>query len=144
MNIEELKLAWDAQADKYNEWDALGLDEIVAFAQLICIKAEAEQRERCYAEVNRLREVLKRIADHHDEQRVAWNGEYGDADNASYHEDRRNFVMFHLMVERYDRDCRCANWDNHHKRPGSYCTSNRTWNCNGVSRPGAHAVHSVV
>lgn len=33
MDIDELKAAWNAQADKYNQWDELGLDEILAFAQ---------------------------------------------------------------------------------------------------------------
>lgn len=42
--LEELKNAWNAQADKYNQWDELGHDEIVAFAQQRAIAAE---RERC-------------------------------------------------------------------------------------------------
>lgn len=33
MTIEELKAAWNAQADKFNQWDDLGIDEIVNFAQ---------------------------------------------------------------------------------------------------------------
>ena len=40
MSIDELKAAWNAQADKYNQWDELGLDEIVAFAQY-------QEREAC-------------------------------------------------------------------------------------------------
>lgn len=33
MNIDQLKAAWNAQADKHNQWDDLGIDEIVSFAQ---------------------------------------------------------------------------------------------------------------
>ena len=40
MGIEELQAMWNAQADKYNSWDELGLDEIVAFAQEV-------EREAC-------------------------------------------------------------------------------------------------
>jgi len=43
-----------------------------------------------------LRDVLQRIAAHHEEQRAAWSDEEGDADQARYHEERRNFAMFHL------------------------------------------------
>ena len=48
---------------------------------------------------DRLRNVLKQIADHHDGQRAAWNDECADADNAGYHEDRRNFALFHLALD---------------------------------------------
>lgn len=40
-------------------------------------------------ERDRLREVLHRIAEHHEEQRDAWRDEDGDADQARYHEVRR-------------------------------------------------------
>ena len=40
MGIEELQAMWNAQADQYNSWDELGLDEIVAFAQEV-------EREAC-------------------------------------------------------------------------------------------------
>ncbi|SBV37806.1 hypothetical protein STPYR_12749 [uncultured Stenotrophomonas sp.] len=33
MTIDELKTAWNAQADAMNQWDELGIDEIVDFAQ---------------------------------------------------------------------------------------------------------------
>ena len=33
MTLNELEAAWNAQADPFNQWEALGLDEIVAFAQ---------------------------------------------------------------------------------------------------------------
>lgn len=48
-------------------------------------------------EIARLREALQRIAEHHEEQRAVWADECGDADNSSYHEERRNFAMFHLL-----------------------------------------------
>lgn len=31
--IEDLRAAWDAQADAWNQWDELGTDEIVDWAQ---------------------------------------------------------------------------------------------------------------
>ena len=40
MTTDELAAAWNAQADELNQFDTLGLDEIVAFAQLV-------ERERC-------------------------------------------------------------------------------------------------
>lgn len=33
MTVDELKDLWNSQADHMNQWDELGLDEIVAFAQ---------------------------------------------------------------------------------------------------------------
>lgn len=33
MNLDELEAAWNAKADRHNQWRELGLDEIVAFAQ---------------------------------------------------------------------------------------------------------------
>lgn len=47
-------------------------------------------------EIARLRKVLQGIADHHDAQRAVWGDECGDADQAEYHEERRNFALFHL------------------------------------------------
>jgi hypothetical protein len=42
MNLEGLEAAWNAQADSMNQWDELGLDEIVWFAQEV-------EREECAA-----------------------------------------------------------------------------------------------
>ncbi len=42
--IDELRAAWNAVADQHNQWDALGIDEIVEFAQARSASAE---RERC-------------------------------------------------------------------------------------------------
>jgi hypothetical protein len=33
LSVPELEVMWNAQADHMNQWDELGLDEIVAFAQ---------------------------------------------------------------------------------------------------------------
>lgn len=33
--LGELEALWNAQADQYNQWGALGLDEMAAFAQKI-------------------------------------------------------------------------------------------------------------
>lgn len=51
-------------------------------------------------ERDRLREVLHRIAEHHEEQRDAWSDEEGDADQARYHEERRDFALFHATPNR--------------------------------------------
>ncbi len=40
MTIEQLKNAWNAKADGWNQWHELGLDEKIEFAQQI-------ERERC-------------------------------------------------------------------------------------------------
>lgn len=59
---------------------------------------DCDCRRCALAERDRLRNVLRGIAEHHEGQRAAWNDECGDAENAAYHEERRNFVMFTLMV----------------------------------------------
>lgn len=46
--IRELESAWNAQADNFNQWDELGLDEIVAFAQKV-------ERAACMGEVRTAR-----------------------------------------------------------------------------------------
>ena len=33
LNLDELKALWNSQAEHMNQWDELGIDEIVAFAQ---------------------------------------------------------------------------------------------------------------
>lgn len=33
MGLDELEAAWNAKADRFNQWHELGLDEIVEFAQ---------------------------------------------------------------------------------------------------------------
>lgn len=40
MRLEDLEAAWNAQADGYNQWTELGLDEILSFAQDV-------EREEC-------------------------------------------------------------------------------------------------
>lgn len=60
-----------------------------------CVGHDCACRER-----DRLREVLHRIAEHHEEQRDAWSDEEGDADQARYHEERRDFALFHATPNR--------------------------------------------
>lgn len=45
MGIDELKEVWNAQPDKCNQWDELGLDEIVAFSQQQTLITAAETFE---------------------------------------------------------------------------------------------------
>jgi len=48
MDAQKLEEMWNAQADKLNDWDELGLDEIVAFAVEITAGRCAEITEqRC-------------------------------------------------------------------------------------------------
>lgn len=46
MEIDELEAAWNAQADKFNQWQDLGLEEIVAFAQDVEREASAKRAEK--------------------------------------------------------------------------------------------------
>lgn len=52
VSIAALKAAWNAKADKYNQWDDLGIDEIVAFALEVERVRAADDRARL---VRRLR-----------------------------------------------------------------------------------------
>ena len=40
MTLKELEAAWNAEADHYNQWPNLGLDEMIEFAQ-------QQEREAC-------------------------------------------------------------------------------------------------
>lgn len=69
----------------------MNLDERMKSAGRDSIRCVIEER-------NRLRGALQRIADHHEHQRVVWSIEGGDADQAEYHEERRNFALYHLKL----------------------------------------------
>ena len=45
MTLDELEAAWNAQADPFNQWEELGIDEIVAFAQQQALIEAAEAFE---------------------------------------------------------------------------------------------------
>lgn len=38
MSIDELEAAWNARADAMNQWDELGIDEIVASRKSKCVR----------------------------------------------------------------------------------------------------------
>lgn len=40
MGVDVLKSSWNEQADEHNQWDSLGLDEVIEFAQAV-------EREAC-------------------------------------------------------------------------------------------------
>lgn len=42
LSLKDLEEAWNKDADEYNQWDTLGLDEIVEFAQKMVLF-----RQRC-------------------------------------------------------------------------------------------------
>jgi len=55
---------------------------------------EGNDNARLIAAAPDLLEALKEIADHHESQRELWSSEENaDADQAEYHEDRRNFAL---------------------------------------------------
>jgi hypothetical protein len=57
------------------------------------------EAERLRAENKRLRTAMQEIADHHEDQRDCWANEWNaDADQARYHEERRNLALWHLMT----------------------------------------------
>jgi hypothetical protein len=70
--VDELKAAWNAGADQYNQWDELGLDEIANFAQEHVIAAIAWDDVRRDAE--RYRYLRAHAADAH-----MWSDESIDA-----------------------------------------------------------------
>ncbi len=45
MTLDDLANAWNEQADQFNQWGDLGLDEIVAFAQQQALIEAAEAFE---------------------------------------------------------------------------------------------------
>lgn len=57
MRLEELETAWNANADGFNQWSELGLDEIVEFAQEIarieCARICRERADKISGEADR-------------------------------------------------------------------------------------------
>jgi tRNA A37 N6-isopentenylltransferase MiaA len=68
MNYEEIKAAWNAQADEYNQWDELSEVERIEFAAQAAADKERPSRIRAQEEVVYLKE---RIASAGAEQRRA-------------------------------------------------------------------------
>lgn len=72
------------------------LSEFMALRGAGACVCEGQAIEAACVEIERLREVLHRIAEHHENQRDAWGSEEGDVDQARYHEERRDFALFHV------------------------------------------------
>jgi hypothetical protein len=68
-SVEDLKQEWNAQADQLNQWDELGLDEIVWFAQV----------RGCAGAMNMLREAAKQFRMLGDEGHAAMCDAHADA-----------------------------------------------------------------
>lgn len=62
MNLQELQATWNAQSDKYNQWDDLGLDEIVAFAQHQAIFSKDVEITTLTAERDAMRKDVERLS----------------------------------------------------------------------------------
>ena len=43
MKLDELKARWNSGADQYNQWEQLGLNEIIEFVQQECLKEAADR-----------------------------------------------------------------------------------------------------
>lgn len=60
MNYDEIKAAWNAQADEHNQWDDLGEDEKIEWAASIAAAKERAARIRAQEEVVALKERIAR------------------------------------------------------------------------------------
>lgn len=57
IELEELKRRWNSNADQYNRWDELGLEEKVAFAQEECLKEPSARMQELTAYLELMRIV---------------------------------------------------------------------------------------
>ena len=60
MTYEEIKDAWNAQADEHNQWDDLGEDEKIEWAASIAAAKERAARQAAQTELIELKERIAR------------------------------------------------------------------------------------
>lgn len=60
MTYDEIKNAWNTQADEHNQWDALGEDEKIEWSGSIAAAKERAARIRAQEEVVALKERITR------------------------------------------------------------------------------------
>ena len=65
MKYDEIKTAWNAQADEHNQWDELGEDEKIEWAARVAVVKERAARQAAQAEVAGLKERIARSGVEH-------------------------------------------------------------------------------
>ena len=60
MNYDEIRHAWNAQADEHNQWDDLGEDEKIEWAASIAAAKERAARQAAQTELIELKERIAR------------------------------------------------------------------------------------
>ena len=66
MKYEEIRHAWNAQADEHNQWDELGEDEKIEWAARVTVVKERTARQAAQAEVADLKGRIARLGvEHH-------------------------------------------------------------------------------
>ena len=65
MKYEEIRHAWNAQADEFNQWVELGLDEKVEWAARLGAAKERAARQAAQTEVADLKERIARAGVEH-------------------------------------------------------------------------------
>lgn len=79
LTIDQLKQEWDSQADKFNQWDELGLDEIVHFAQERFAALLSAHQAQSAGFPARIHDLLKEVASRvPPEGRGVWEDEKGE------------------------------------------------------------------
>lgn len=65
MKYEEIRHAWNAQADEHNQWDELGEDEKIEWAARVAAVKERTARQAAQAEVADLKGRISRAGVEH-------------------------------------------------------------------------------
>ena len=65
MTYDEIRFAWNAQADEHNQWDELGEDEKIEWAARVAVVKERTARQAAQAEVADLKGRIARSGVEH-------------------------------------------------------------------------------
>ena len=65
MKYDEIRHAWNAQADEHNQWDELGEDEKIEWAARVAVVKERAARQKAQEEVVFLKERIARAGVEH-------------------------------------------------------------------------------